>query len=441
MGATKRKARSDRKSSGEYCMKVLLIGSGGRESAIAYKLRESKLLSELKVYPGNAGFPDSEIISSGVIDLKNKKSVQEFVQKNGFQFVIIGPEEPLVDGIVDWLEEIHIPAFGPSSYCARLEGSKDFAKKLMKEFGVPTANYETLNDYKSSIKYIETQSFPLVIKADGLAAGKGVTVCFQKEEAISALKEIFIDNKFGKSGAKVVVEEFLDGEEASIFAICDGNKFLIFPAAQDHKRAYDGDTGPNTGGMGAYAPAPIATNDIYEKVKEQVFKPMLEGLNKKGFPYKGLLYAGLMINKAGDIKVVEFNARFGDPETQALMLLLEDDLLELMLASANGNIFQKELKLKKGFATVVVLASNGYPENYARGIEINLSKPASNSTVIFHAGTTRKEGRLVTNGGRILCVGTIAETLSESVKKCYEYLEKNPVQQTFYRKDIAKRAL
>jgi phosphoribosylamine---glycine ligase len=421
-------------------MKVLLIGNGGRESAIAYKIKQSKLLSELKVYPGNGGFLREEIIPKNTFNLKNKESVQKFVIQEKFEFVIVGPEEPLVDGITDWMDEISIPCFGPSKYCANLEGSKDFAKNLMKEFNVPTANYETFYDYENAIKYLQNKKLPIVIKADGLAAGKGVTVALDKTEAIHALESIFIERKFGSSGSKVVIEEFMEGEEASIFAICDGNNFLVLPAAQDHKRALDGDKGPNTGGMGAYAPAPIIKDEILEKVKEKIFKPMLNGLKIKGYPYKGLLYAGLMIFN-NEPKVVEFNARFGDPETQALMLLLEDDLLQIMYESAKGKFTIDKLNIKKGFSTIVVLAASGYPGDYSKGMEINFKNPESNSTIIFHAGTQISEDKILSNGGRILGIASFAETLQQSVDLCYHYLKNNQVQNTFFRKDIAGRAL
>ncbi|MDX1958637.1 MAG: phosphoribosylamine--glycine ligase [Leptospiraceae bacterium] len=422
-------------------MKVLLIGSGGREHALAYKLKQSKLLTELKVFPGNGGFLESEILPTNSFNLKDKNSVQDFVKKNGFEFVVVGPEEPLVDGIIDWLKEISIPAFGPDAYCAQLEGSKDFAKELMLEFGVPTAKYKTFTDLNRSIEYIQSHPLPVVIKADGLAAGKGVAVCDSHQMGIEFLKEIFVENKFGKSGTKVVIEEFLQGEEASIFALTDGETFQIFPAAQDHKRALNNDEGKNTGGMGAYAPAPIATNVVYEKVKEKIFSPMLEGLKKKNHPYKGLLYAGLMINKEGEPFVVEFNARFGDPETQCLMIILDSDLLELMLATAKGNLQDYSLKFKDGFATVVVLAANGYPDEYKKGFSIKLNQPNTSSTVVFHAGTKLVEGTLVANGGRILGITSFAKTLQESVTLSYQYLNENKIENTFYRTDIARRAL
>lgn len=421
-------------------MKVLLIGSGGRESAIAFKIKQSKLLSSLSVYPGNGGFSSDEIIPKNNLDLKNKQSVQNFVIQEKFDFVIVGPEEPLVDGITDWMDEISIPCFGPSKFCANIEGSKDFAKNLMKEFGVPTAEYETFNDYDNAIKYLQNKELPIVIKADGLAAGKGVTVAISKNEAIEFLKSIFIDNRFGSSGNKVVIEDFLRGEEASIFAICDGHDFLLLPPAQDHKRVFDGDLGPNTGGMGAYAPAPIANAELIEKVKDRIFKPMINGLKSKGFPYKGLLYAGLMIYN-NEPKVVEFNARFGDPETQALMLLIEDDLLEIMLESANGKFTRNKINIKEGFSTVVVLASNGYPGDYKKDIEIGIQKSENENTFIFHAGTRELNNKIISNGGRILGITSYSKSLQQSVDLCYQYLNNNQIKDTFFRKDIAGRAL
>jgi phosphoribosylamine---glycine ligase len=422
-------------------MKVLLIGSGGREHALAFKLRQSPILMELRVYPGNGGFSNQELLPPGTIDLKSKKSIQDYVIQNGILFVVVGNEEPLVDGIADWLAEVDVPCFGPSAYCAQLEGSKEFAKRLMMELGVPTAKYETFTNLESSLQYIQTHSLPIVVKADGLAAGKGVAVCSLREEAEEFLKEIFLNQKFGASGQRVVIEEFLEGQEASIFALCDGERFVMFPAAQDHKRVFDGDLGPNTGGMGAYAPAPIVTSEVYQKVKSQIFQPMLQGLQKKGYPYRGLLYAGLMINAQGEPKVVEFNCRFGDPETQCLMLLLEDDLLQLMWECANGKLTVQELKIKEGYSTVVVLAAEGYPDAYKKNLPLSLKAPESNETIVFHAGTKLEDEKLLSNGGRILGITSLGETLSESVSKCYKYLENNPNPNTFYRKDIAKRAL
>lgn len=421
-------------------MKVLLIGSGGRESAIAYKIKQSPLLRELKVYPGNAGFLEKEIVPKDKINLKDKNSVQDFVRKNGILFVIVGPEEPLVDGIADWLSEIDVPCFGPSKYCAQLEGSKAFAKNLMQSIGIPTARYATFNNLEDAKNYIQTHPTPIVVKYDGLAAGKGVSVCQTKEEAEKFLTDIFLEHKFANNNT-VVIEEFLEGEEASIFALCDGERFIMFPAAQDHKRAFDGDKGPNTGGMGAYAPASIVTPQLYEKVKTHIFEPLFDALRKSGNPYKGLLYAGLMIDKEDNPKVVEFNVRFGDPETQAILMLLEDDLLELMWECAGEKLHKTSLKIKEGASAVVVLAAQGYPNSYKKSIPLLLKSPNNSNTVLFHAGTSLENGKLVSNGGRILGVTSYGKTLKEAVELCYEYLQANYIEGTFYRTDIAKKAL
>ncbi|EPG74421.1 phosphoribosylamine--glycine ligase [Leptospira fainei serovar Hurstbridge str. BUT 6] len=421
--------------------RVLLIGSGGRESAIAYKLRQSSKLTSLHVFPGNGGFPDAELLPKDSFDLKQKISVQEFVKKGGYDLVVVGPEDPLVDGICDWLQEINVLTFGPSAYCAQVEGSKEFAKSLMKEAGVPTAKYGSFSDFESALDYTRREGVPIVIKADGLAAGKGVTVCFRIEETEIALKEIFLDKKFGASGSKVVIEEFMEGQEASIFAISDGVRYFTLPAAQDHKRAYDGDKGPNTGGMGAYCPTPIATSDTLKKINATVFDPMFEVFRKKGHPYKGLLYAGLMITPQGEPKVVEFNCRFGDPETQCVLPMLDGDLLEIFIASAKGNLSGVQTGILPGASTVVVLAADGYPESYAKNIPLNLPETGSKDIVVFHAGTSKKDGNIISTGGRILGVSARGKNLKDSVEKAYSYLSKLAAPKTFYRKDIAHKAL
>jgi phosphoribosylamine---glycine ligase len=422
-------------------MKVLLIGGGGREHALAYKMKQSKLLTELKVFPGNGGFLEHELVPAGSVELKDKKSVQKFVKDNHFDFVVIGPEDPLVDGIIDWLNEIGVKCFGPSAYCSQLEGSKFFAKTIMQEANVPTASYTKFTDGSLAKEYVQTKGVPIVIKADGLAAGKGVTVCHLLEEAYTALDDIFIHNKFGNNNRSVVIEDFMDGEEASVFAMCDGDTYLLFPAAQDHKRAFDGDKGPNTGGMGAYTPAPVVTESLYEEVKQTIFTPLLQKLKEKGYPYKGLLYAGLMIDKHGKAKVVEFNCRFGDPETQALMLLLESDLLELMLACANGNLHEKNISFKTGFANVVVLAAEGYPEKYKKDIILHLPKADNQDTVVFHAGTIRKGDKLLSSGGRVLGVASYHSSIQTSLDSSYAYIQGLRIEGLFYRKDIGFRAL
>ncbi|MDI7209721.1 phosphoribosylamine--glycine ligase [Leptospira santarosai] len=422
-------------------LKVLLVGSGGRESAIAFHLRKSPLLSELKVFPGNGGFPDNEILPSDSLNILSKESVQSFLKLNPFDFIVVGPEDPLVAGFTDWATELKIPTFGPDSYCAQVEGSKNFAKSLMLEANVPTAEYKMFTEYSSSLNYLESKSIPIVIKADGLAAGKGVTVATTKEMAVAALKEIFEDKKFGESGNRVVIEEFMDGQEASIFAISDGDSYFLLPAAQDHKRAFDNDQGPNTGGMGAYCPAPVVTEIILQKVKEKIFDPMFETFRKKGHPYRGLLYAGLMISSDGEPKVVEFNCRFGDPETQCVLAMFDGDLLELLYAASTGKIKGVRTSVKSGAATVVVLAAQGYPDSYEKNIPLNLPETSGQNVHLFHAGTSKKDGKVFSSGGRILGVVTQGTDLKNSIDQAYSFLEKIQVPKTFYRKDIGHRAL
>lgn len=421
-------------------MKVLLIGSGGREHALAFKLKQSPLLKELKVFSGNGGFEPSEILSKTSMDLNDKKSVQSFVKKEAFDLVVVGPEDPLVNGISDWMEEISVLCFGPSAYCSQLEGSKDFAKKLMQELGIPTAAYKTFIEYKSAREYALSQKLPLVIKADGLAAGKGVSVCTEYTEVETALSDIFEKKKFGASGNQVVIEEFMDGEEASVFALCDGENYLMLPAAQDHKRAFDEDRGPNTGGMGAYAPAPIVTQELYKKIAERVFDPMLKGLKAKGHPYKGLLYAGLMIGKDNELRIVEFNCRFGDPETQVILLLLETDLLSILLNCAKGNLGNTILSMKAESAVTVVLAAEGYPSEYKKDIPLSL-KSTPEGIVVFHAGTHLKENQLYSNGGRVLNITATGKDLAKAIQNVYRYIDELKIDGLFYRKDIGHRAL
>ncbi|MEM7179489.1 MAG: phosphoribosylamine--glycine ligase [Spirochaetota bacterium] len=419
-------------------MKVLVLGSGGREHAIAYKLKQSPLLQELKVYPGNGGFPSEEVLAPQSMNLKDKQSVQKCVQQQGFDLVVVGPEDPLVDGVVDWMEEIGVLCFGSSAYCSQLEGSKNFAKQVMQEAGVPTAKYQHFSEYTAAEAYVKQEGPPIVIKADGLAAGKGVTVCFDLSTALKALQDIFLNGKFGKNST-VVIEEFMEGEEASIFALCDGKTFLTFPAAQDHKKAFEGDKGPNTGGMGAYAPTPLVTEEITGTVQKQIFQPVLEYMQAKGQPYRGLLYAGLMIDTAGKPKVVEFNCRFGDPETQALLLLLKSDLLSLLLAACKGELAGHKIEMHEGIASVVVLAAEGYPASYPKNIPLPL--PKAEEVVVFHAGTKQEQGQLVSSGGRILGITSRGKNLAESLQKNYSYLQLLPKKNTFYRKDIGYRAL
>lgn len=428
----------------ENKLRVLLLGGGGREHAIAKSLLASPFLQDLKVYPGNGGFDPSIVLPSGSLGWKpeDKERFQDAV-KGQYELVIVGPEDPLVSGVADWCKEIRVPCFGPSGYCAQIEGSKDFAKIIMDEAKVPTAKYRTFSLYKPALDYIHSHGVPIVIKADGLAAGKGVTVCTEMSQAEFALQEIFLENKFGESGAKVVIEDLLEGEEASVFAICDGKSYRLLPAAQDHKRAYDGDIGPNTGGMGAYCPAPIATPSIMKQVGDEIVTPILEAFQSRGKPYIGVLYVGLMINSEGKSNVVEFNCRFGDPEIQPLLLLLEDDLLKISYKAALGKLDEiGEIKIAQGSAAIVVLAAEGYPGDYVKNIELNLPGTTPPDLTVYHSGTkVTPEGRILSTGGRILGITAKAETLKESIDKIYAFLNTLPIPSTFYRRDIARRAI
>lgn len=434
--------------------KVLLIGGGGREHALAHFILQSPKLKELKVYPGNGGIPNSLLIQNGKIGWKveDKETFQNYIKSENFDLVVVGPEEPLVNGLGSWCREVGIPCYGPGILGAKLEGSKEFAKKIMKEANVPTAHYESFTEYEKALSYVQTKGAPIVIKADGLAAGKGVTVCFDINQAKIALEEIFIHKKFGESGNKVVIEEYLEGEEASIFAICDGKNFLLLPAAQDHKRAFDGDTGPNTGGMGAYCPAPVVKPETLEQIQKEIISPIINKMAELGEPYIGTLYAGLMIGKDHKAKVIEFNCRFGDPETQAVLLLIENDLLELLMKAATCSLSDlNELNIYPGYASVVVVAAEGYPGDYVKNIPLDVIdelqpiheiKNKKDEIIIFHAGTKRTEsGNLISSGGRIFGIANRSKNLKESIDKNYEFLDTFHIPSTFYRKDIGRRAL
>lgn len=434
-------------------LRVLLLGGGGREHALAYAMQKSPRLGELKVYPGNAGFDPDCILPPDTLGWKqeDKKKFQDYV-KGRYDLVVVGPEDPLVAGVADWCAEIGVDCFGPSGFCSRIEGSKDFAKKLMKQANVPTARHETFSEYEPAVEYVRKQGAPIVVKADGLAAGKGVTVCIDTEQAEHALKEIFIDQKFGSSGACVVIEDFLEGEEASVFAICDGKDFVLLPVAQDHKRAFDGDVGPNTGGMGAYCPAPIATQVVIDQVRQDIVAPILHEFREMGQPYIGVLYVGLMIDANKQAKVVEFNCRFGDPETQAVLLLVEDDLLDIFSKSARGKLDDlgenRQVKISGDSASIVVLAAEGYPGDYVKNIDLSgidaesETGKGNDGVLVFHAGTKRSEdGKFLSSGGRILGITNRSRTLKESIDKNYEFLKSLSIPSSFYRKDIGRRAL
>jgi len=417
-----------------------LIGGGGREHAIATSLLESPRLGNLKVFPGNAGFSEELLLNQNEIKITEENSFVSFLRNSNFDLVIVGPEDPLVAGLSDWCEKAGVPCFGPSQFCAQIEGSKHFAKEMMKKANVPTASYDVFTDHNSAWTFCSKLPLPFVIKADGLAAGKGVTVVTKHEEAKQALDDIFVVQKFGSSGEKVVIESFLEGEEASLFVITDGEHYICLPAAQDHKRAFDGDLGPNTGGMGAYAPAPIVTSEILNTIEIKIVQPILDEFKKQGSPYKGLLYVGLMISPKGEPNVVEFNCRFGDPETQCVLRLLDEDLLSLVHEASTKNLETRRPKIKAGASAVVVVAAEGYPDSPKKGMAMEIVDPTG-SVKVFHAGTRKDGEKILSTGGRILGITAVSSNLKDTVAECYQYLSKTNFKDTFYRKDIGKRAL
>lgn len=418
-------------------MNVLLIGGGGREHALALKISQSPLLKNFFAIPGSPGIKNfAECVEN--ISINDNAALVRFAEDNAIDLVVVGPEAPLVNGLADALNDAGIKTFGPTKDAAQIEGSKIFAKQLMKRHGIPTAAFEVFDDVDAAKNYIRTQGAPIVVKADGLAAGKGVIVAQTVDEALRAVDEM---KTFGAAGSKIVVEEFMDGEEASVLALTDGDTILPLIAAQDHKRALDGDNGLNTGGMGAYAPAPIVDEKISALVEETILKPTIAALKSEGITYRGCLYAGLMIVD-GVPKVVEFNCRFGDPETQVVLPLMESDLLELMVACANGTLRGKKISWRTGSAVCVILASGGYPKSYKKNLPIDgVSKAESLGATIFHAGTKLVGGEMLTNGGRVLGVTMTAPTLREAVDKVYRAAEVIHFDDVHYRRDIAARAL
>ena len=420
-------------------MKVLLLGSGGREHALYWKMSQSPEAETIHVYPGNGGIPESALIQDQKLNLSDLSTVQEFVRGGKYDLVVVGPEQPLVDGIVDALEGI-CPVFGPSKGAAQLEGSKKFSKAFMDKYNVPTAAARSFTEVEPALAYIKEKTPPIVVKADGLAAGKGVTVATELAQAEKAIRDCLEENIFGASGSSVLIEDFLQGEEASVFALCDGEQALPFIAAQDHKRAFDNDEGPNTGGMGAYTPVPLMNPEIMEKVQREVLDPVLKGMQSEGTPYRGLLYAGLMIHE-GQPRVVEFNVRFGDPETQALLRILDEDLLDLMYLAAADKLPDRPLKFKDEAAIVVVLAADGYPGSYKKNIKINNLDNTERDIMFFHAGTRRSPEGLQSTGGRILGATATGNDLSAAIEAAYRGLKNIDAPDTFYRKDIGRKAL
>ena len=417
-------------------MNILVIGSGGRENALYWKLSESPQTEQIYAIPGNPGMG-----ASAAIALDDHAAILRFAKEHEIGLVVVGPEVPLMNGLVDELEAAGIRAFGPRANAAEIEGSKSFAKDLMKKYGIPTARYEVFTAAEPARAYIRQEGAPIVVKADGLAAGKGVIVAMTEQEALDAVDAIMEDHSFGDVGARVVIEEFMEGEEASLLAFTDGRTIRPMISAQDHKRAYDGDRGPNTGGMGTYAPAPVMTPEMTERAVEEILKPTIAAMAKEGRVYRGCLYLGLMVTADGP-KVVEFNARFGDPETQVVLPLLDSDLVAIMCACADGTLADVPIRWKEGAAVCVVLASGGYPGHYEKGQEIHgLADAEAMGALVFHAGTAMKDGKLVTNGGRVLGVVGRGADISSAVDAAYAAATKISFKDAYYRKDIAHRAL
>lgn len=422
-------------------MNVVIIGSGGREHALALKIKESSDLNNLYVLPGN---PGTRFLGENIdINSSDHTKVVEFCKEKKIDLVVIGPEQPLVEGLANVLRENKINVFGPSKEAAQIESSKYFAKQVMKEAGVPTAKYLsfTSNMLAPAKEYIRSKKYPCVIKADGLAAGKGVFVCYEPKEAEEALNLIFHDKVFGESGEKVLIEEFLVGEEVSVFAICDGNEFICLPAAQDHKRIGDNDTGKNTGGMGAYAPAPIVTPKMFEEIKNRILYPVIKTLNSRNSTFIGCLYAGLIITEEG-IKVIEFNCRFGDPETQAVLPIVKGNFLQLLHSASLGKIDKAAVEYNGGSSVCVVAASGGYPDSFEKGFEITGLDEQLVGILVYHAGTKEVNGKIITNGGRVLGVTSVLPDFNLMLAKdlAYKALSGIKFKNIYYRNDISDKA-
>ncbi len=422
-------------------MKVLVIGSGGREHALAWKLAQSDGVDEVIVAPGNAGSAGEAGVRNADVSADDLPGLLELAQDEGVGFTLVGPEAPLVAGIVDLFTESGLACFGPTGAAAQLEGSKDFTKEFLTRQDIPTAAYESFTDVDAASAYVRAQGAPIVVKADGLAAGKGVVVAETEAQAISAIEDMLSGNAFGEAGAKVVIEEFLIGEEASFICICDGKTAVPFASSQDHKARDDGDRGPNTGGMGAYSPAPVIDEAMHEKVMVQIIEPTLAGMASDGMPYTGFLYAGLMITPQGQPKVIEFNCRFGDPEAQPVMMRLQSDLLSACRAALAGELDEVELTFDERTALGVVMAAGGYPDSYTRGDPIGGLEKDLLDTKVFHAGTRLEGDEVVTNGGRVLCVVGLGSSVANAQARAYERVDLIGWKNRYFRKDIGHRAL
>lgn len=424
-------------------MNIMIIGSGGREHALAWKAASSPAVDKVFVVPGNAGTATEPGLENINLPTGDFAALAEFAQQQNVALTIIGPEAPLVDGIVDYFSDRGLRCFGPSKGAAQLEGSKAFTKDFLQRHNIPTAAYANFTDAEAAIAYLATQSLPIVIKADGLAAGKGVIIAQTREEAETTIRDMLSGNRFGEAGHRVVVEEFMTGEEASFIAIVDGQTALPFATSQDHKARDDGDKGPNTGGMGAYSPAPVVTPEIHQRIMDEVIMPTVRGMAEEGNDYTGFLYAGLMIDEKGAPRVVEFNCRFGDPEAQPVMMRLQNDLVDLCNAALDRTLDQQETLFDERACIGVVMAAGGYPDSYGKGDVISGldSADGRNDVKIFQAGTTQKGSDVVTNGGRVLCVTALGDSVTDAQRKAYEIVSRVNWNQAYFRKDIGYRAI
>ncbi len=417
-------------------MKLMVVGGGGREHAIIKKLKENPNVTEIFALPGNGGMADDcTLVPIGALEVEK---IVAFAVENKIDYAVVAPDDPLVLGCVDALEEKGIPCFGPRANAAIIEGSKVFSKNLMQKYGIPTAKYEVFTEMNAALAYLETAPIPTVIKADGLALGKGVIIAQTRDEAKEAVISMMQDKKFGKSGEQIVIEEFLEGPEVSVLSFTDGKTVVPMISSMDHKRAKDGDEGLNTGGMGTIAPNPYYTKDVADRCMKEIFLPTMQAMNAEGRTFKGCLYFGLMITKDGP-KVIEYNCRFGDPETQVVLPLLESDLLTVMQAVTNGTLSETEVRFSDKSACCVILASDGYPLSYQKGFEIQMSEKAREKTYV--AGAVLKDGKLLSNGGRVLGVTATANTLPDAIAQAYELAGEIHFDNAFYRRDIGKRAL
>lgn len=423
-------------------MNVLIIGNGGREHAIAWRVKQSPQAGKIFVAPGNAGTALESGVENVPIDTLDFAALVAFAKANDVGLTIVGPEAPLVAGVVDYFSAQGLRCFGPNQNAAQLEGSKAFTKDFLKRHRVPSADYAKFTEIEPACAYVRAQGAPIVIKADGLAAGKGVIIAQSIAQAEEAIHDMLADNKFGDAGHRVVIEQFLQGEEASFIVMVDGNNVLPFATSQDHKARDDGDQGPNTGGMGAYSPAPVVTAALHDKIMEQVIMPTVKGMREDGNPYTGFLYAGLMISPAGDINVIEYNCRFGDPEAQPVMMRLQSDLIELCVAALDGRLDQIEALWDPRPAVGVVLASGGYPDQYAKGDVISgLELNSHADRKVFHAGTRLDGGKVLTNGGRVLCATALGANVTEAQSAAYDLLKQIDWHNVYYRNDIGYRAI